>query len=59
VDAVLWEKMQALTLESLQERLGTWVGKGELQSLLKRRDRMQQQFDRMVKARGEASVFVR
>jgi len=60
VDAVLWEKMRALTPEELQRTIGPWVlGKREVQALLKRRDRMQQQIDRMVKERGEANVFVR
>lgn len=59
IDAALWEKMRALTLPGLQDALKPWLGRGEIQAILKRRDRMQQQIDRMVKERGDASVFIR
>jgi hypothetical protein len=59
IDAALWAKMQALALPDLQAALGKWIGKGEISALLKRRDRMQQQIDRLLKDRGEAAVFVR
>jgi hypothetical protein len=52
--------MRALTAEELQRTIGPWVlGKREIQALLKRRDLMQQQIDKMIQARGEANVFVR
>jgi hypothetical protein len=57
VDRVLWDRMKALTAEELQSKLGEWVSKKEIEALLIRRDRMQQEIDKMIAARGEASVF--
>lgn len=59
VDAELWEKMQGLTIEALTEHLGDWVGKRELNALLKRRDEMKKEIDKLVKERGEAAVLLR
>lgn len=59
IDATLWDRTCALTLEDLQRALGKWIGGRETQAILKRRDRMQAQIDEMVKERGEASVFIR
>jgi hypothetical protein len=53
VDRALWERMQALTLESLQPALGKWVSKGMLLAMLQRRDRMKAEIDRMLAARGD------
>ena len=53
VDRPLWERMQALTLESLQPALGKWVSKGMLLAMLERRDRMGKEIDKMVAARGD------
>ena len=57
VDRTLWDKMKALTFEDLQSKLGEWVSKKEIEALLARRDRMQQEIAKMISARGEASVF--
>lgn len=59
IDAHLWERMQALTEESLTAALGKWLGRGEIRSILQRRDRMKQNIDKMVAERGAATVFVR
>jgi hypothetical protein len=59
IDADLWGKMKALDEAALTAALGSWIGKGEIRSVLARRDRMQQSIDDMVKAQGEANVFVR
>ncbi len=59
VDAELWGKMEALTIEALTEHLGKWVGKKELGAILKRRDSMKKEIDKLVAQRGEAAVFVR
>ena len=56
VDRKLWEKMQALTLESLDRDLGKWVGEGERKAMLVRRDLMAKAIDELVKKRGD-SVF--
>ena len=53
VDRPLWERMQALTLESVQPALGKWVSKGMLLAMLERRHRMGKEIGRMVAARGD------
>jgi hypothetical protein len=59
IDAALWERMEALTLTDLQAALGQWIGRSELQAMLRRRDRMKTQIDNMVRERGELAVFIR
>lgn len=54
VDQPLWERIQALTMESLQPVLGKWVSKGALIAILQRRDRMGAEIDRMRAKRGDA-----
>lgn len=54
VDPVLWDKMQALTLETLQPAVGKWVSKGMLYAMLDRRNRMKREIDKLLKARGPA-----
>jgi hypothetical protein len=54
VDQPLWERIQALTMESLQPALGKWVSKGALIAVLQRRDKMRVEIDKMHAARGEA-----
>jgi len=56
VDRQLWTKMQALTLDQLNQGLGDWVGTTEKKALLARRDKMAEQIKQMVAKRGE-SVF--
>jgi hypothetical protein len=59
VDAELWEKMQALTEASLKPVLGGWLRDGEIRDVLKRRDKMAEIVDQLVKKNGEAAVIVR
>jgi 16S rRNA G966 N2-methylase RsmD len=54
VDQPLWERMQALTMESLQPALGKWVSKGCLIAILQRRDKMGVEIERMRAKRGDA-----
>ena len=56
VDRKLWEKMLALTPESLEADLGKWVGDNERKAMLIRRDLMAKAIDELVKKRGD-SVF--
>ena len=56
VDRQLWTKMQALTLDQLNQGLGEWVGEKEKKALLLRRDKMAEEITKMVAKRGE-SVF--
>jgi hypothetical protein len=58
VDPVLWDRVQALTLETLQPALGKWVSKGMLYALLQRRDRMKKEVDKLLRARGP-SIWLR
>jgi hypothetical protein len=59
IDAELWDRMKALTEESLTGALGPWLGKKEIHAILERRDRMQAIIDKLVESKGEAEVFVR
>jgi hypothetical protein len=59
VDADLWERMRSLDAPALEKAIGTWVGKGEREAVLKRRDKLKTLIDRLVKERGEAYVFMR
>jgi hypothetical protein len=57
VDRKLWEKMQALTMEELNQGLGDWVGEKEKKAMLLRRDLMAKNIQQLVAKRGETSVF--
>jgi hypothetical protein len=59
IDPHLWKRMEALTLPDLQAGLGGWIGRRELEAMLRRRDRMKTQIETMVRERGELSVFFR
>lgn len=59
IDAALWDRMKALTEESLTAALGKWLGRGEIRAILQRRDRLQEIIDEMVAEMGAATVFVR
>lgn len=58
VDRELWDRMKALTVESLTPALGKWIGNREIRAIVERRDRMQGAIDKLVAAKGEAAVFV-
>jgi hypothetical protein len=58
VDRELWDRMLALDEATLTAVIGKWVNGSDLRAILKRRDKMKAAIDRMVKARGEAAVFV-
>lgn len=57
IDRALWEKFRALDEATLQAVVGPWMGRGEVRAVVSRRDEMQKEIDRLVKARGE-SVFI-
>jgi hypothetical protein len=59
IDAALWDRMKALTEESLTAAVGQWIGRGEIRAILERRKRMQQDIDKLVEKHGEAAVFIR
>jgi hypothetical protein len=56
-DRALWEKMQALTFESLKAGLGEWVNDNELKAIIIRRDLMAKAIEQLVAKKGEGSVF--
>ena len=57
IDRELWNRMKALTVESLTPALGKWIGTAEIRAIIERRDRMQELIDKLVAAKGEAAVF--
>lgn len=59
IDRELWERMRALTVESLTPPLGKWIGRREIRAMIDRRDRMQIAIDKLVAAKGDAAVFAR
>jgi hypothetical protein len=59
VDPDLWQRMKELTEPALTAAIGTWIGKGERQAILDRRDKMQKVIDQLVKTRGETYVFMK
>lgn len=59
IDHELWQRMKALTVESLTPALKKWMGNREIRGIIERRDRMQGVIDKLVASRGEAAVFVR
>lgn len=59
VDAELWDRMKALTEESLTAALGKALGRTEIRAIVQRRDRMQEIITKLVKQFGEAHVFMK
>ena len=59
IDGPLWEKMRGLTVESLTAALGKWLGKGEIKAILERRQKMQEDIDKLIKASSEAAVVMK
>jgi len=58
IDREFYEKLKALDEATLTPELKPWVlGMGEIRDLLKRRDKIIEQFDRLAKEKGEAAVF--
>jgi hypothetical protein len=59
IDRELWDRMKALTAESLTPALEKWIGSREIRAIIERRDRMQVVIDKLVNSKTEAEVFVR
>ena len=59
VDVGLWGKIQGLTRQQLDARLGPWLDGNEIAAILDRRERMKADIDRLVAERGAAAVFLR
>jgi hypothetical protein len=59
VDRALWDRMLALDEPSLQNAIGEWVDRGAIRAMLVRRDKMKTAIDNLVKAKGEAAIFLK
>jgi hypothetical protein len=58
IDRALWDKMNALTEESLTTALGQWLSKAEIKGILDRRQNMKKEIDGLVSKGGEAGVYL-
>jgi hypothetical protein len=58
VDATLWTRLTALTREALAARLTPWLDDAAIDAMLRRRARMIDTVDRLVKKRGRAAVII-
>lgn len=59
VDGDLWEKMKRLDEATLSAALEELLSRVKIREILKRRDRMAQEVEKLVAANGEAAVFLR
>jgi hypothetical protein len=57
IDRRLYESLQRLTQESLEEATAPYLGKRERKAILARRDLLLEHFDRRIAAEGEDSVI--
>jgi hypothetical protein len=57
VERAFWNRIEALDVTALKTALGPWLTDKEIAAILTRRDRMRDAIQKMVKERGEASVF--
>ena len=57
IDRTLLANLRGLTGDLLQEKLGRWLGKMEIEGLLARRDLIVQFFEKEVAAKGEAAIL--
>jgi hypothetical protein len=58
VDRQLWQKMLALDEAQLETTLGKWCDKGKRKAILKRRDEMKENIDKLVAVKGDTAVFL-
>ena len=57
MDRKLLANLRGLTLEGLQQRLGQWVNKPQIEAVLARRDLIVKFFDEEITAKKEATVL--
>jgi hypothetical protein len=50
IDGELWDKMKALTVESLTPVLSPWIGKSEIKAVIQRRDAMAADYEKLAAA---------
>jgi hypothetical protein len=58
VDAELWDKMKALTLEDLRRVLQPWIDPPAINAIVERRNRMVAAVDKLVAKKGKALVII-
>jgi hypothetical protein len=58
IDRALWQRMQALDEATLDERLGKWLDRGQIRSILQRRDGLKKMIDALVAQNGDKVFFV-
>jgi hypothetical protein len=54
----LYDRMNALTLEQLQARLGGLMGRGQIKAIIERRDKLRREVETLVSSRGAVATFV-
>jgi hypothetical protein len=59
IDADLWDRIQKLTRQQLDDRLRSWLDDNEIAGILSRRERMRSEIDRLIAARGAAAVVLK
>jgi hypothetical protein len=61
IDRQLWDRMKALTLDQLTPPLTPWMSKGNIKSIIERRDKMTKVIADLIKSAGgdESKVFLR
>ena len=59
IDKALWDRMGALDEPTLTTVIGKWVGRGEIRAMLKRRDKMQEVIDKLLKTGPESLVYIK
>lgn len=57
IDRKLLANLRGLTKEALQQRLGRWLNKAEIDAVLTRRDLIVRTFDDQIRVRGEGAVL--
>lgn len=59
IDRRLWDRMLALDEAGLLAALNPWIDKTSVRAMLKRRDKMQEVVNKLVKSSSEAAVFIK
>ena len=58
VDSGLWDRVKALTRDDLARVLGPWVEKEAVDAVVKRRNKMIAEVDKLVASKGRAAVVI-
>jgi hypothetical protein len=59
IDKEIWDKMLALDEPALTAAVGTWLDRGAIRAMLKRRDEMKKVVDKLLKSGTEALVYIK